>query len=95
MINPNWRLNRDGVTNREIQSNPDLVRSTQLNFDVKPNGLDWLDLKIDDSDFAAIMFTQELLFVKMNGNFTEPRLLGYIENEKSSQRGIFPKPFRS
>lgn len=81
-INTNWRLKESGVENREIHTNPDLIRSPHINIDVRCNGIGRIDLKIDESGYAACVFSRELLFVRMNGNHSVPRLLGFIENEK-------------
>lgn len=81
-INTNWRLTEAGVENRQINTNPDLIRSAIMNIDVQCDGISRIDLKVDDSGFAACTFTRELLFVRMNGNHVVPRLMGFIENEK-------------
>lgn len=88
-VNTNWRLTENGVENREIHTNPDLVRSTVLNIDVRCTGIGRIDLKVDESGFAACVFSRELLFVRMNGNHAVPRLLGYIEAEKARLSQMF------
>lgn len=81
-INTNWRLSLDGIQNREIHTNPDLVMSPNLNIEIGGLGLGRIDLKVDDTGFAACAFSnKELLMVKMNGNHTFPRLEGFIDNE--------------
>lgn len=87
-INTNWRVSQNGVENREIHTNPNLVVSTKLNFEIGGNGLGRLDLKIDDSGYAACVFaTKELLFIKMNGNRTVPRLEGFMATELNKMVG--------
>lgn len=81
-INSNWKLNSKGVFNQNENSDEELNSSPQLNFDFKLNGIGRIDLKIDESGFAACIFSNsELLFVRMNGNYSVPRLLGFIRNE--------------
>lgn len=81
-INTNWWVDEHGVMNREIHSNPDLVRSFHLNIDVDVVGIGRMDIKVNESGFAACVFSRELLFVRMNGNHAVPRLAGFIEYEK-------------
>lgn len=85
-INTNWRLTGSGVENRQINTNPDLVRSLIMNIDVQCEGIGRIDLKVDDSGYAACVFSRELLFVRMNGNHAVPRLMGFIENEKERMK---------
>lgn len=80
-INSNWRLTENGLENWEIHTNPDLHRSPVLNIDLEADRLGRVDLKFNESGFGALVFSRELLFMKMNGNHTVPRLLGFIENE--------------
>lgn len=82
LINTNWRLDEKAVTNREIHTNPTLTRSNHVNIDVDVEGIGRIDVKLNDSGFAACVFSRELLYVRMNGN-SVPRLLGFIENEKN------------
>lgn len=80
--NNNWRLSIDGVTNREIHTNPDLIKSPHLNVDLNVDGLGRIDIKIDDTGFACCVFTdKDLLFVRMNGNHAVPRLNDFIQTE--------------
>lgn len=84
LINTNWRLDKEGVMNREIHTNPDLKKAQTLNIDIGrgATGVGRIDLKIDESGFGGCVFSNtELLFIKMNGNHTVPRLEGFIENE--------------
>lgn len=81
-INSNWRVTESGVENREIHTNPNLLRSPIINFDYETDGIARLDLKNNRSGFAACVFSRELLFVRMNGDHVVPRLMGFIENEK-------------
>lgn len=82
VINSNWKLTEQGVANREIHTNPDIFRSPSLNFNVAADGIGRMDVKLNASGYAAMVFTRELLFVRMNGNRAVPRLMGFIENEK-------------
>lgn len=96
-INSNWRLTESGVSNREIHTNPDLRVSKTLNFEIEGEGIDRIDLKIDQSGHAACVFTKnELLFMRMNGNHCVPRLEGFIGNQveqakKESGKRFFAK----
>lgn len=82
LINTNWRLTQEGIENREIHSSPDLVMSNTLNFDVETLGIGRIDLKIDDSGYCACVFAEkDLLFVRMNGHHSLPRLETFIRNE--------------
>lgn len=82
-INTNWLLYDDGLTNIAINTNPDLVRSAILNIDVQPvDELARADLKVATSSYAAMVFSRELHFIKMNGHHTVPRLLGFIDRVK-------------
>lgn len=82
-INSNWRLSKKGIENREIHTNPDLIMSQTLNIDIGGTiGFGRIDLKVDDSGYAACIFSKkDLLFMKMNGNHTFPRLEGFVEGE--------------
>lgn len=81
-INTNWRLTANGIENREIHSNPDLILSPLLNIDIGSNGLGRLDLKVDESGYGACVFSaKDLLFIKMNGNHTFPRVESSIRSE--------------
>lgn len=81
-INSNYRLTQTGVENQEIHQNPDLVKSPILNIDmVNFDGLGRFNLKVEESGYAACVFTErDLLFVRMNGHHSVPRLLTFIEN---------------
>lgn len=82
-INTNWKLSVSGIANKEIHTNPDLTMSQTINIEIGVGGFGRLDLKVDQSGYAALVFSnKDLLFVKMNGNHTVPRLEGYIEFEK-------------
>lgn len=81
-INNNWRIKKWGVQNCTINENPDLVFSPQLNVDFTGTGLGRVDIKFDDSGFACLTFSdKDLLFVRMNGNHSFPRLTEHIEAE--------------
>lgn len=84
LINSNWKVTEEGVINREIHTNPDLFRSTSLNFNVNVDGMARVDVKVNASGYAAMVFSRELLFVRMNGNRAVPRLMGFIQNEKDA-----------
>lgn len=82
-VNTNWLLYENGVKNIEIKTNPDLVRSTCLHIDIQvTDDIGRANLKIGKSGFAAMVFSKELYFMKMNGHHTVPRLLGYIDRIK-------------
>lgn len=86
-INNNWLLNQDGVQNRAISTNPDLVFSENLNidFDAPATALARVDVKIEDSGFACAIFSErDLLFVRMNGNHAFPRLCEQVRNEAAT-----------
>lgn len=67
-INSNYRLTQSQLENREIHTNPVLVPAASLNINlVNINGMGRVDLKIDDSGFAAcVLSDKELLFIRMN-----------------------------
>lgn len=79
-FNTNWMLNKDGVTNREIYANPDLILSKMLNIEVQAKeDIIRLDFKIENSGFACGVFSRkDLLFMRMNGNHAMPRLMDII-----------------
>lgn len=83
MINTNWRLTQNGVKNREIHGNPDLIFSKNLNIDLRSvDGIGQMGIKVDNSGLACCVFsTKELLFVRMNGSQVVPQLTGFIEAE--------------
>lgn len=81
-INNNWKVKEDGVSNREIHTNPDLLTSEHLHIDLNVDGLGRIDLKLDNSGFAGAFFTtKELVFVRMNGHHAFPRLTEFIGHE--------------
>lgn len=81
-INTNWKVSHDGVINREIHTNPNLVMSPNFNIDLEGDGIIRLDLKVDNSGFACCSFSEkDLLFVRMNGNHTFPKLLVAAKEE--------------
>lgn len=81
-INTNWRLTKTGIENREIHTNPDLVISNTMNLDFDTIGIGRVDLKVDDSGYCACAFSgKELLFVRMNGHHSVPRLEAFIHDE--------------
>lgn len=85
-INTNWRLSINGLENFFIHSNPDLIPSADMNMEIAGDGLARIDLKMDESGYAACAFSKkELLFVKFNGNHTFPRLEGFVEAEVQRQ----------
>lgn len=87
IINTNWRLTENGVKNREIHGNPDLIISKNINIDLQMDGIGRIDLKVNDSGFASCVFSaKELLFVRMNGPSVFPHLFGLIEAE--AQRNL-------
>lgn len=82
LINNNWLLGANGVENRPINENPDLIHSQNMNIELNDPALARVDFKIDDSGFACATFTdRDLLFVRMNGNHAFPRLLDFIASE--------------
>lgn len=83
LINTNWKLTEEGISNREIHTNPDLPMSSALNIDIgSEDSTIRIDLKIENSGFAAcVLSKKELLCVRMNGNHFVPRLQGVIANE--------------
>lgn len=81
-INSDWKLTKEGLENREIQTLPDLNISKHLNIDLELDGIGRADLKIDESGFACCSFTnRDLLFIRMNGNHAMPRFIEYIRKE--------------
>lgn len=81
-LNNNWLLNQEIVQNRTINTNPDLIFSENLNIDFEGTALARVDLKINTSPIAAAFFTErDLIFIRMNGNHTLPRLKEHIQNE--------------
>lgn len=81
-INNNWRVSREGVANRAIDQNPDLFMSPHLNIELNGPHIARVDVKVDDSSFACMVFTEkDLLFVRMNGNHVVPRLIDFMEIE--------------
>lgn len=80
-INSNYRLTQKQLENREIHTNPDLVTSPCLNINLlNVDGIGRIDLKVDDSGFAAcVLSDKELLFVRMNGHHSVPRLLDFMD----------------
>lgn len=81
-INNNWKVSNEGVTNRTVDKNPDLFMSPHLNIDLNGTHIARVDVKVDDSSFACLVFTdKDLLFVRMNGNHAVPRLIDFMESE--------------
>lgn len=82
-INNNWLLTQESVQNREIHQNADLFVSNHLNFEINDDdNIVRVDIKIDDSGFAAMVFSmRDLLFIRLNGNHAVPRLMGILEEE--------------
>lgn len=81
-VNNNWRISKEGVTNRAIDKNPDLFMSQHINIDLYGPHIARVDVKVDDSSFACLVFTdKDLLFVRMNGNHAVPRLIDFMESE--------------
>lgn len=81
-INSNWRISANGVENREIHGNPDLVVSKNMNIDWVADGITRVDIKIGDSGHACCVFSEnELLFVRMNGHHVLPRLGECVRSE--------------
>lgn len=80
-INSNYRLTQSQLENREIHTNPDLVPSVNLNINlVNIDGIGRIDLKIDDSGYAAcILSDKDLLFIRMNGHHSIPRLQAFMD----------------
>lgn len=86
LINSNWKLEGSRVVNREIHTNPELKFCDQVNFELNGDGdgsgLLRIDMKLDESGFAAALFSnRDLIFVRMNGNHAVPRLLGLMETK--------------
>lgn len=80
-INSNYRLTQTQLENREINTNPDLIRSANLNINlVNINGIGRIDLKIGESGNAAcVLSDKELLFIRMNGHHSVPRLQAFMD----------------
>lgn len=79
-INNNWRIQGDIVENSTIHENPDLIASSHVNIDLTDDASIFrVDVKVDTSAFACLVFTEkDLLFVRMNGNHSHPRLIDAI-----------------
>lgn len=81
-INTNCRLTQTTVENREIHTNPDLVVDPTFNMNFDLSGFCRVDLKVEESGYAAcILSEKDLVFVRMNGNHSIPRLENFIEME--------------
>lgn len=81
-INNNWRVQGEVVENCAIHENPDLHISPHLNINIWGQSILRVDVKVDDSTFACLVFTEkDLLFVRMNGNHAHPRLVDVISEE--------------
>lgn len=80
LINTNWKLDKDGVTNREIYANPDLLFSKMMNVEIQAKeDIIRTDFEINNSGFACGIFSRnDLLFLRMNGNHAMPRLMDVI-----------------
>lgn len=81
-VNNNFQIKKSGVTNREIHANPNCMMSKVLHFDISGVGIGRVDLKVDESGFAACIFSDlQLMFVRMNGNHVVPRLNEFVQRE--------------
>lgn len=83
-LNNNFRISKEGVSNREIHENPNTMASNvlHLNFTDEVSAFGRADLKVDESGFAACIFTDiQLLFVRMNGNHAVPRINEFVQRE--------------
>lgn len=81
-INNNWRIQGDLVENFTIHENPDLFVSPNLNINIWGQNILRMDMKVDESTFACLVFSElDLLFVRMNGNHAYPRLLEVMQEE--------------
>lgn len=82
LVNTNWKVTQTSVENREIHTNPDLIAETTCNFNFEVDGFGRVDLKVEDSGYAACVFSQkDLIFIRMNGHHSIPRLEYFIEAE--------------
>lgn len=82
LINNNFRVSKAGVRNREIHENPNTMISNTLHINVSGVGIGRVDLKVDESGFAACVFSDiQLMFVRMNGNHIVPRLNEFFQRE--------------
>lgn len=81
-------LSTEGVTNREIHTNPDLLFSKNLNIELLDDAdVVRTDLKVDDSGFACCVLSQKhLLFVRLNGNHAMPRLMDIVNAPPSAHQ---------
>lgn len=81
-VNNNFSISKIGVTNKEIHTNPNLSVSNIFHIDVSGDGIGRIDLKVDESGFAACIFSDiQLLFVRMNGNHVVQRLDEFVQRE--------------
>lgn len=81
IINNNWLLTQDGIENRAINENPDLIHSDNLNIEIPGYDILRVDFKVHESSIACAVFNdRDLLFVRMNGHHVYPRLTDYIAN---------------
>lgn len=81
-INNNWLVTENGVENRPITENPDLLLSSNVNIDFEAQSIGRVDFKINESGFAYGIFTErDLIFLRMNGNHAYPRLVDFIAKE--------------
>lgn len=81
-INNNWKVGLDGVHNRCIDRNPDLIKSKILHIEIAFDGIGRVDVKIGGSANAAAIFTEkDLLFVRMNGHHVFPRINELVEQQ--------------
>lgn len=81
-INNNWLVTENGVENRPITENPDLLLSSNVNIDFEAQSIGRVDFKINESGFACGIFTErDLIFLRMNGNHAFPRLVDFIAKE--------------
>lgn len=71
-VNTNWWFDVHGVVNQKINTNPDLIRVPHMNINVEAIGLGRMDVKVNDSGYAACIFGRDLLFVQMDGNHAVP-----------------------
>lgn len=92
IINNNWLITQEGVENRTVSENPDLIFSQNLNIDVTcGEELMRVDMKVHESGVACGVFTdRDLLFVRMNGNHVMPRISEFIK--QSVEREISRLP---
>lgn len=82
VINENWKLSRNIVSNRMIDNHPIIPRSSFFNIDIhatRNRKFNTMSLRVDNGSFATLFFTDcELLFVRFNGIYARNRFLCHM-----------------